>query len=202
MKTGKLAGAAALCATLVVAVPAQAADCWDGEQAAAARVRDLQSKLMVATMRCHAMGIDISPAYNGFVRANRSRLEAINGTIKARFAGVFGAAAQFHYDKFTTSLANAYGADSTNAEVCGSMTAAAQEAAAIGGDLVRLLDLADRIGVAPDLPGGRCGVTLAAVAVPAVPVVASESAAPAPAAEKPAERPALTLASLGLPTGK
>lgn len=195
MRTGKLVSAAALGAALVVAVPARAADCWDTEQASAARIRDLQSKMMVATMRCHVIGIDVATAYNAFIRTNRARLESINGTIKARFAGQFGSGGQFHYDKFTTSLANAYGADRTDAAVCASMTEAAREAETIGGDIVRLLELADRVGSAPTLPGGRCNIAIPPVTMASASEVTQFTAIASivPTVEV---RPVLTLASL------
>ena len=42
------------------AVPAHAAmSCWNENETAAARVRDLQSRLMVDALRCRAYGIDI-----------------------------------------------------------------------------------------------------------------------------------------------
>src|SRR5688500_10832188 len=86
--------------------PAHAAmACWNPKQVAAAKVRDLQSRLMVATMRCSAMGIDVLPAYNAFVRTNRTTIQAANGLIKAQFSSGFGVRGQTEYDKFTTALA-------------------------------------------------------------------------------------------------
>lgn len=138
--------------------------CWDQNQIAAAKIRDLQSRLMVATMRCLAMGMDVLPAYNEFVRANRSTIQDANGLIKAQFKAGFGdALAQKSYDSFTTSLANAYGAEATSAEICEKTAELASEAVAAGGDIARLLDIADRVGSAPELPGGRCPVTFASV---------------------------------------
>ncbi|HYJ28845.1 MAG TPA: hypothetical protein VEW25_00710, partial [Allosphingosinicella sp.] len=47
----------------MVAVPAEATmGCWNESQVAAARVRDLQSRLMVDALRCRAFGIDILEA--------------------------------------------------------------------------------------------------------------------------------------------
>ena len=174
MKSGSLAAGFGL-AAMLAAMPLRAADvrtadCWTEAQAAAAHVRDLQSKLMVATMQCHAIGVDIAPAYNAFVRTNRAGLESVNGAIKARFAGLFGGTAQTHYDRFTTSLANAYGGDRIDPVVCRAMRASAGEAEAIGGDPVKLFELAGRMGVSPRLPGGRCPA--------AMPVVTLASARP------------------------
>jgi fructose-1,6-bisphosphatase len=144
--------------------PASAAmTCWDQNHSAAAKIRDLQSRLMVATMRCRAFGIDVLPEYNEFVRVNRSTIQDANGLIKAQFRAGYGEAlAQRSYDSFTTSLANAYGADETSVEVCEETAELAAEAVAAQGNVDRLLHIAERVGSGPDLPGGRCPITLAA----------------------------------------
>ena len=160
--------------TIGLGQPANAAmACWDRKNAAAAKIRDLQSRLMVATMRCQAMGIDVLSAYNAFVTSNRSTIQAANGVIKAQFAAGYGPAAQAEYDSFTTALANAYGGDSTSAEICQETAAVAQEAVATNGDIAQLLDIAERVGVEPVLPGGECPITFASVAAS---VMASQAA--------------------------
>lgn len=147
------------------AQPANAAmACWGHEEAAAAKVRDLQSRLMVATMRCRAFGIDLTAVYNDFVRINRPTLQAANGVIKARFAAGYGKDGEAHYDRFATALANEYGDDPTTVEICAEAAMAAVEAADAGGDATRLLLLADRLGDAPALPGGQCPVSFSALA--------------------------------------
>jgi len=143
--------------------PAQAAmSCWGQQQAAAAKIRDLQSRLMVATMRCQAMGVDVLTAYNDFVRVNRSTIQAANGVIKAQFETGYGGEGEDFYDRFTTALANEYGADPTTDAICGETAAAAEEATLAEGDVGRLLDLAERMGPPPDLPGGECPITFSA----------------------------------------
>lgn len=164
MTKRKLKGAfgLALCA-LISASPAQAAmACWDEHETAAAKIRDLQSRLMVATLRCRAMGIDVLTAYNDFVRINRSTLQQANGVIKAQFDRGYGREGQRFYDSFTTAMANQYGADATSGAVCEETAAVAAEAVAAEGDVARLVDLADSFGRAPELPGGVCPVTLTA----------------------------------------
>jgi hypothetical protein len=150
-------------AALLFVQPAQATmACWDQQQAAAARIRDLQSRLMVATMRCRAMGFDVLTAYNDFVRVNRSTIQAANGLIKAQFESGYGAEADTFYDRFTTALANEYGGDATSGEICGQTAEVAAEAAAAEGDIGRLLQLADRMGPTPQLPGGECPISFSA----------------------------------------
>lgn len=158
MKKGAFKGALGLAAAaLVYAQPANAAmSCWNESESAAAKIRDLQSRLMVATLRCRAMGIDVLTAYNDFVRINRSALQEANGVIKAQFDRGYGRDGQRFYDSFTTAMANQYGADATSGAVCQGTAAVAAEAVAAEGDLLRLADLADRTGPSLELPGGRC----------------------------------------------
>ena len=152
----------ALAASLLLVSPAQATmACWGPQQAAAAKLRDLQSKLMVATMRCRAMGFDVLTAYNDFVRLNRSTIQAANGVLKAQFLEGHGAEGETHYDRFTTELANQYGADPTDDAVCEATAGVASEAAAAEGDVMLLLALADRLGPPPSLPGGECPISFA-----------------------------------------
>jgi hypothetical protein len=157
----------ALTAALIVASPAQAVmGCWNETHAAAAQVRNLQSRLMVASLRCVAMGYDVTPAYNRFVRASRETIQGANGVILAQFRAGHGGQAQFHYDRFATMLANAYGADDTSEELCAETAMVADEAAQAAGDIRLLVALADRLGATPELPGGRCSITFAAAAAP------------------------------------
>lgn len=151
-------------AALTVAQPAQAAmKCWDVDNASAAKVRDLQSRLMVASLRCRVMGIDVLPSYNKFVRVNKVAIQGANDKIKKQFAAGYGVkSAQFHYDKFTTSLANAYGADPTNREICQDTRRLADDAADANGRSDQLVKVADRVGRAPSLPGGTCPARVAA----------------------------------------
>jgi hypothetical protein len=166
----KSALAAPIAAALLFAQPAQAAmACWDQQPAAAAKVRDLQSRLMVAALRCRAMGVDVLGAYNDFIRQNRGTLQAENGLIHAQFETGYGKDADSYYDRFATGLANRYGGDSTNAEICEETASAAQEGAAAAGDVGKLLALADRFGASPDLPGGTCPPAWAAAERPAAP---------------------------------
>lgn len=170
---------------LLALQPAQAAmGCWNAQRTAAAKVRDLQSRLMVAALRCKAIGVDVAGAYNEFVRRNREALQATNGLIHAQFETGYGKDADLYYDRFATSLANRYGGDATNAEVCDEIASAAQEGAEAAGDLGKLLAIADRFGPAPELPGGACGTPaeLLPAAAPSLPPALPAPPAPSFAA--------------------
>src|SRR3569832_1686497 len=105
-----------LCAATVAAVvtaPIQAA-CWNADEASAAGVRELQSMLMVAALRCQVAGHPMMDDYNQFVQANRTTIGAMNDRLKAHFIRTFGAVGgQRAYDSFTTSMANGFGAASS-----------------------------------------------------------------------------------------
>jgi hypothetical protein len=147
---------------MCVATPAQATmQCWNPTQVAAAKVRDLQSRLMVATLRCQAMGVEVSAAYNRFLAANRRTIQSANAVLLAQFQAGFGRQGLVHYDRFATSLANIYGDDATSPSVCGDTAVLAEEAAAANGDIDTLVAIEDRLGFATPLPGGQCSVTFA-----------------------------------------
>jgi len=156
LKIGQLGIAAA--ALACISMPAQAVmGCWNPTQVAAAKVRDLQSRLMVATLRCQAMGADVTSSYNRFVRANRETIQGANAVLLAQFRSGYGAGGgETQYDRFATALANIYGDDATDLSVCAETAALAEEAASANGDISQLVALEDRFGFGSDLPGGQC----------------------------------------------
>ena len=144
-------------AVLSVVTPANAA-CWTAEPASAARVRDLQTFLMVETLRCSAIGFNISRQYNAFVRGNRAAIGDANDRLKTFFIQSSGPVyGQTAYDRFTTRLANNYGASPTNADTCDHARSVADEATQMDNDSEGLMMIADRQGLDTDLPGGLCG---------------------------------------------
>ncbi|WCT74398.1 hypothetical protein PQ455_03985 [Sphingomonas naphthae] len=152
----KLWGAACVAAALATA-PVQAA-CWNTQDVAAARVRDLQSMLMVATLRCQAAGIAIAADYNGFVGANKQALQMMNDLLKRHFSREKGVLqGQKEYDSFTTRLANTYGAGGTSSYDCETSSLIARDARMMNGNVDGLLLIADRAGIRTEVPGGMCG---------------------------------------------
>ncbi|MGZ8312357.1 MAG: hypothetical protein ACXWUR_09865 [Allosphingosinicella sp.] len=159
---------AAVATMLAIAAPRQAAACWSEAEMDAAKIRDLQSRLMVATLRCQAAGVDVTGAYNRFVVANRATLQGINGVLMTQFRADAGAEAQTRYDRYATSLANAYGGDATNRSICANTARLAGDGAAAAGHVARLVALHSRVGLPPPLPGTACTGRPRVVASPAV----------------------------------
>ncbi len=143
-------------AAAVITAPIQAA-CWKADEASAAGVRELQSMLMVAALRCQVAGHPMMNDYNQFVQANRVTIGAMNERIKAHFIRTFGAVGgQRAYDSFTTSMANGYGAASSGSDVCADADSLAREGAGMAGSLEGLELLAERQGLVAKLPEGLC----------------------------------------------
>jgi len=143
-------------AVAVTTAPVHAA-CWKSDEASAASVRELQSMLMVAALRCQVSGYPMMNDYNQFVQANRTAIVAMNDRIKAHFIRAFGpVGGQRAYDSFTTSMANGYGAAASGADVCGDADSLAREGASMNGSVDGLMLLAERQGLVAKLPEGLC----------------------------------------------
>ncbi|PZU09191.1 MAG: hypothetical protein DI605_10520 [Sphingomonas sp.] len=170
----------------LAAAPAEAA-CWNRQEVAAGTIRDFQSMLMVATLRCQVMRVDITADYNTFLNANKPTIQRMNDRLKAHFIRAHGPVeGQRHYDGFATSLANGYGARQGGKDICSGIASIAREAAMMEGSEEGLILLAQRQGIATMLPEGVCaletGVTIAAVQAtpaPTSPVVLVSARGPA-----------------------
>ncbi len=160
-KFGRAAGAALMIAFACGQAQAARNDCWSAQEISAAKVRDLQTMLMVAGLRCRSGGTDVLSGYNRFVAANRTALVEVNDRLKLHFKTMHGTAeGQRNYDRFTTALANAYGAGGSGAGNCENMASLAAEAAAARGSSTALIVIADNYGLDPNLP--VCAVRIAA----------------------------------------
>lgn len=84
--------------------------CWQPVEVQAAQFRNLQSLMMVGSLKCSGQN-DVSGYYNQFVTKNRSILIGHNRLLKARFMREHGVRnSQQAYDSFTTALANRHSA--------------------------------------------------------------------------------------------
>jgi hypothetical protein len=109
---------------------------WSQDDIAAGQIRELQTKLMVATLRCRAAGVDIVPSYNQFVAVNRDELRAANYRLKVHFLAAGPAGGQRDYDRYTTALANIYGAAPWDPDNCAQAARLANDAIAVKGNLI------------------------------------------------------------------
>ena len=148
----------AVVTTAVASTPVSAA-CWSSRAVEAAYVRDFDTILMVATLRCRGQGMEITADYNKFVREKRTLLVSANDELRAQFAAGRGAKAGLDaFDRFATALANSHGANAEGLS-CAEYKALAQAAASAPPDRAALLQLAARAGASPDLPQEACSTT-------------------------------------------
>jgi S-adenosyl-L-homocysteine hydrolase len=145
---------------LSVTVPAQAA-CWHADAVAAAKVRDLETMLMVSALRCRNSGSDFLAAYNEFVRSSRAALGIANNRLRDHFTIGWGTKGGLDaYDRYVTSLANRHGGG-TKGHNCETMASVNTAAIRNGANFDALEALATRADVHPVLVGGPCPVLIA-----------------------------------------
>jgi hypothetical protein len=82
-----------------------AAACWEPEEYEAARMRDLQTVLMVSALKCGRADPEMPGAYNKWV--GRAKTKLVEGEQKL-LAHFVREGDKSKYDKFTTALANRY----------------------------------------------------------------------------------------------
>ncbi len=88
----------------LLAAPATAA-CWETEEYEAARLREVQTVLMVSALRCGRSMPEMPAAYNRWV--GRAKADLLEGE-KKLVAHFVREGDKLKYDKFTTALANKY----------------------------------------------------------------------------------------------
>lgn len=155
---GKVATSFAVIAALVGLAPAQA-QCWTADDVQVAKVRDLQTRLMVAAMRCESAGIAMNDQYGAFVTANRAAIATVNQRLRARFWTAYGREdGQRQLEAFTASLVAQHKDDGSAPSACEAQATLSREAAATAGSVSGLIAIADRTGSNPTLPGGTCAV--------------------------------------------
>jgi hypothetical protein len=146
---------AAATAALLATSPASAA-CWTDSEVSAARVRDMETMLMVSALRCRASGYDVLASYNQFVRESRPALTQVNDRLRGHFAAAVGQTQALNaYDRYVTGIANRYGAGAEGLG-CRDMGSIISAARGEEGSLAGLERVARDAGVAPELNGGIC----------------------------------------------
>ena len=153
-----------LVAVLAACLATQAqAGCWSKAEVDAARVRDLDTMLMVSALRCRKVDAAFVARYNAFVKGAKPSLVAANTVLRARFAKM-GASA---FDNYVTRVANRYGAG-VEGLACPDMASIVAAAAVEGKTLQRLNAVAQRAAIDPLTEGGQCGAVAAPLYVATV----------------------------------
>lgn len=159
---------AVMLASFGIALPAQAAApiCWNREDVAAAKVRDLDTLLTEMSARCAAAGLSGTGGYDAYAGASRGAMAAVGQRLKARFWTVYGAAqGGERLAGFLDAVSGQYARVPAVAENCAQVADLAREAAAAGGSVAALAAVAERHELTPPLAGGPCRAIPVKVAV-------------------------------------
>lgn len=140
----------AILAVTVPVAPAQAA-CWTAEQVSAAKVRDLDTMLMVASLRCRFTNVAVLTSYNAYVTRHRKPLVQVNDILRSHYSSAGDKKAVMNaYDNYVTKIANRYGAGADGLN-CNDMHSIVQALAAEQPQVDALVAVAERAGVRPYL---------------------------------------------------
>lgn len=120
-------GTLAIAAGLVLSAPmqAQAQGCLDRETLTAARLNEFGTMMMAVSLRCKAIGTDISEGYEAMLGAHRLLFAAADRRLRSFFADRSHA-----YDEYSTRLGNRYGGGATDPANCHRFERVAKDVAA------------------------------------------------------------------------
>ena len=163
---GKAALCAAAAADIHAAQPAQAAmGCWNDNQVAAAQGPRPAVAADGGDAALPGDGLDVLPAYNRFVRANRATIQGANGVIMAQFRAGHGA--RRPRPNMTGSQPRSPISTAPTRPIARSAATrrrSPRRRRMRGGDIrIVCSTIADRFGIAPALPGGQCGISFASL---------------------------------------
>lgn len=144
----------AIMAATVPVAPAQAA-CWTADQVSAAKVRDLDTMLMVASLRCRHTNVAVLTSYNAYVVRHRKPLVQVNDVLRNHYAGGDKKAAMMAYDNYVTKIANRYGAGAEGLG-CDDMQSIVEALSAEQPQIEALIAVAERAGVKPYIDAEQC----------------------------------------------
>lgn len=144
----------AVLAITVPVAPAQAA-CWTAEQVSAAKVRDLDTMLMVASLRCRHTNVAVLESYNNYVVRHRKPLVQVNDVLRTHYASPDKNAAMAGYDNYVTKIANRYGAGAEGL-TCNDMQSIVEAMSAEQPQIEALIAVAERAGVKPYIDAEQC----------------------------------------------
>ena len=98
-------------AALVLAVTVQPAQaCWTNAAQDAAKIKHLNTMLMVTALRCRNTADNFLPDYNRFVARHNGLIGAQNAELKKHLSATYGASgAEGALDRMSIGYANSYG---------------------------------------------------------------------------------------------
>jgi hypothetical protein len=140
---------------LTTATASPAATCLTSDRLAAARIAEFNAAMMVTTLRCSLINVDIKTSYDSFIVGYKDRLQGADEKLKKHFASA-GGDGQKNYHAFYTAIGNRYGASKTDGAQCALFAAVANELAKAGASDEVLDKYAAALVPNPAIGGERC----------------------------------------------
>lgn len=142
--------AAVVLSTLLLPLPAQAQTCLDRETLVAAQVHEFEAMMMAVSLRCKAIGVDISADYEAMLATHAPVFAAADRRLRAHFAGGRS------YESYATQLGNRYGGGATDPANCQRFDVVARNLAAQPA-ISALGKVVAAMVAQPRLTGALCG---------------------------------------------
>ncbi len=142
-------------AAMGMASASPAAGCWSSDRVAAARIAEFNAAMMVTTLRCSLISVDIKAGYEAFIVHYKKRLNDADDLLRKQFEEP-GAGGEKSYHAFYTQIGNRYGAAKTDSAQCALFSAVATELANAGTNPEVLDKYAGALVPAPSITGERC----------------------------------------------
>ncbi len=140
--------------TAMAAQPAQA--CWSNAAQDAAKIKHLNTMLMVTALRCRNTADNFLPQYNRFVGKHNGLIGSQNNVLKAHLAQTHGAGGALNaLDRMSIGYANSYG-NGHKLMNCGQLKDLAAKLAAEPHGVVTMAAVADSAITGQSWSGGTC----------------------------------------------
>jgi len=141
---------------LIIAGTAHASACWDARTVGAARISELETMLLLSSLRCRIIGFDFHESYDHFADTYKDVFDAAQFTLKTHFDADGSDGGRREYDRYLTGVANFYGTGRTDADTCHAFEAINTElgSAAANSDMIPMIAM--EMVRDPHFDGPRC----------------------------------------------
>lgn len=144
---------------MMTAQPAQA--CWSNASQDAAKIKHLNTMLMVTALRCRNTPDNFLPQYNQFVGKFSALIGTQNNLLRAQLAQTNGAGGAMNaLDRMSIGYANSYGTGHRSM-TCGDLKRLATELVEQSHVATTLAAVADRVVIGQSWSGQECPVVIA-----------------------------------------
>lgn len=145
---------------LVATGTAHASACWDAPSIGAARISELETMLMVTSLRCRAKGFDFHESYERFADTYKDAFGAAQTALRTHFGASGSEEGRRAYDSYLIGVANFYGIGKTDADTCHAFEAVNKELGGVAAKPGLIPLMAMEMVRDPQIAGTRCPAAL------------------------------------------